>query len=409
MTEGNIASWKVKEGDSFSAGDILLEIETDKASMDVEASDDGVMAKIIASEGSKGVKVGTRIAVLADPGDDISSLELPEDDSSPQPVSPAASVQGGGPSGGEKEVKETPPTKQSTPETPKTSPVGPGQNPKYPLYPSVIALIHENHLSDADVAKIPATGPNNRLLKGDVLAYLGTIGSDYSQKQSERIEHLAHLDLSNVKVVPPVPRPEASTAEVPTTEVPTAEVPTTEPAPLPKQPPQEMSVSLAISLAEVLKVQKRIEETLGVTVPLSTFLARAVDIANDDLPRPKDEKPSSDDLFNAILGLNSVPTTSRGAYLPQIDALPRLVPARMVTPKPPKAKQPDIIDILSGKARPQRAGSPHSSLTGGSLATAGGAVNVFSLTVPRSEEQRARKFLERIKTILQVEPGRLIL
>ncbi|KAL8708223.1 MAG: hypothetical protein Q9220_006893 [cf. Caloplaca sp. 1 TL-2023] len=46
MTEGNITSWKVKEGDSFSTGDVLLEIETDKAQMDVEAQDDGKMAKI---------------------------------------------------------------------------------------------------------------------------------------------------------------------------------------------------------------------------------------------------------------------------------------------------------------------------------------------------------------------------
>ena len=61
MTEGNIASWKVKEGDSFSTGDVLLEIETDKASMDVEAADDGVMFKIFAEDGSKSVQVGTRI------------------------------------------------------------------------------------------------------------------------------------------------------------------------------------------------------------------------------------------------------------------------------------------------------------------------------------------------------------
>lgn len=64
MTEGNIASWKVKEGDSFSAGDVLLEIETDKASMDVEAADDGVMFKILAKEGSKAIRVGTRIGKL---------------------------------------------------------------------------------------------------------------------------------------------------------------------------------------------------------------------------------------------------------------------------------------------------------------------------------------------------------
>ena len=48
MTEGNIAVWKVKEGDKFSTGDILLEIETDKAQMDVEAQDDGIVAKITA-------------------------------------------------------------------------------------------------------------------------------------------------------------------------------------------------------------------------------------------------------------------------------------------------------------------------------------------------------------------------
>src|SRR5271170_1200772 len=83
MTEGNISSWKVKEGDSFSTGDVLLEIETDKASMDVEAQDDGKMAKIFVPDGSKQVKVGTRIAVLADPNDDLSSLEIPADDSKP--------------------------------------------------------------------------------------------------------------------------------------------------------------------------------------------------------------------------------------------------------------------------------------------------------------------------------------
>lgn len=51
MTEGNIASWKIKEGDSFSAGDVLLEIETDKAQMDVEAQDDGILAKITVCQG----------------------------------------------------------------------------------------------------------------------------------------------------------------------------------------------------------------------------------------------------------------------------------------------------------------------------------------------------------------------
>ena len=53
MTEGGIASWKLKEGDTFTAGDVLVEIETDKATIDVEAQDDGFLAKIIVSERPK--------------------------------------------------------------------------------------------------------------------------------------------------------------------------------------------------------------------------------------------------------------------------------------------------------------------------------------------------------------------
>ncbi|KIW75585.1 hypothetical protein Z517_10327 [Fonsecaea pedrosoi CBS 271.37] len=411
MTEGNISSWKVKEGDSFSAGDILLEIETDKASMDVEAQDDGVMAKILQGDGSKAVKVGTRIAVLGDPGDDVSSLEIPPDDSKPV-QSEADNVKGGADSkyetsGVEKETPGTPQNKRPTKDKPKTSPTGPGQNPKYPLYPSVIALVHENHISDDDVAKIPATGPNGRLLKGDVLAYLGTIDPDYPASQSKRIEHMTHLDLSNIKVLPTTPKTAAkatgSAAAVAEEKI-----------------PQVTGVSITVSLAEVLKVQKRIRDTLGVTVPLSTFLARAVDLANDDLPKPKNAKPSADDLFNAVLGLDTIPTTSRGTYLPQIDAFPvvpsREGPATSLAHSPrvstSTAKKIDIIDVLSGKVTPKRAApfsSFSASIPGRTLSTADGAVNVFSLTVPVGEEKRARTFLERVKTVLQVEPGKLVL
>ena len=401
MTEGNIASWKVKEGDSFSTGDVLLEIETDKASMDVEAQEDGIVAKIFAEDGAKAVKVGTRIAVLAEEGDDVTAIEIPADDSKPA-ESPADNVKGGEEpsyqsSGVEKEVKGTPQNKRPSKGKPKSSPKGAGQNPKYPLYPSVLALVHENHLSDDEVAKIPATGPNNRLLKGDVLAYLGQIDADYSANASKTIDHRGHLDLSDIKILKQEPKAAPGT-------------------PSDKPPmPTITSISLPISLSEVLKVQKRIHETLGVSMPLSTFLSRAVDIANDDLPKPKSAKASSDELFNAVLDLSSVPTTSRGTYLPQIDALPTTsfaargpMPRRIV-------KQPDIFDILSGKARPstsmstRRMSADLMSPLGGSITTTGGALNIFSVTVPLGEEKRGRTFLERMKTVLQVEPGRLVL
>ena len=65
MEEGTLAKWLVKEGDEVKSGDILAEIETDKATMEFEAVDEGTVAKILVPEGSEGVKVGAPIAILA--------------------------------------------------------------------------------------------------------------------------------------------------------------------------------------------------------------------------------------------------------------------------------------------------------------------------------------------------------
>src|SRR3954470_15816972 len=69
MTEGKLAKWLKKEGDQITSGDVLAEIETDKATMEVEAVDEGVLQKILIQEGTENVAVNTPIAVLADGGD----------------------------------------------------------------------------------------------------------------------------------------------------------------------------------------------------------------------------------------------------------------------------------------------------------------------------------------------------
>ncbi len=74
MEEGTLAKWLVKEGDSVKSGDIMAEIETDKATMEFEAVDEGVIAKILVAEGTDNVKVGTAIAVLAEEGEDASTV-----------------------------------------------------------------------------------------------------------------------------------------------------------------------------------------------------------------------------------------------------------------------------------------------------------------------------------------------
>ncbi|MFN9376313.1 MAG: biotin/lipoyl-containing protein, partial [Novosphingobium sp.] len=85
MEEGTLAKWLVKEGDTVKSGDILAEIETDKATMEFEAVDEGVIGKLLVAEGTEGVKVGTVIAVIGDEGE---AAPAP----APAPVAAAASA-----------------------------------------------------------------------------------------------------------------------------------------------------------------------------------------------------------------------------------------------------------------------------------------------------------------------------
>ncbi|KAM6527002.1 pyridoxine biosynthesis protein [Fusarium solani] len=376
MTEGNIASWKVKEGESFSAGDVLLEIETDKATMDVEAQDDGVMVKIMTADGSKAVQVGSRIAVIAEAGDDISSLEIPADE---QPKAQPSQA-----------TKETAPT-ESKPAEKKSAPKPTGTGTyehKYPLLPSVGHLVKEKGLSEDDVRKIKGTGPHGRLLKGDVLAYLGAINPDTPAANESNFNALTHLDLSNIKIAEKKAPKEAPK----------------EAAPAPKAPVIEnLELSIPVSLSKVIEVQNKIQDTLGVFLPISTFVGRAAEVANDALPALK-RAPTTDELFDQVLGLDKVKAVkgSRGVYLPQISAIP---PASLLAPKPAARKHTDIIDIL---AAPSKKAAPKPATIRTVPGMSSGA-NLFTLVVPKAEEERAQIFLERCKVILEEEPGRLVL
>ena len=89
MTEGKLARWIKKEGDTIRAGDVIAEIETDKATMEVEAVDDGVLGKILIAEGSEGVAVNTPIAVITADGEDVGAVAA-KPAAAPPPSSPPA-------------------------------------------------------------------------------------------------------------------------------------------------------------------------------------------------------------------------------------------------------------------------------------------------------------------------------
>ncbi len=126
MEEGTLAKWLVKEGDEVTSGQILAEIETDKATMEFEAVDEGTVGKILVAEGTEGVKVNTPIAVLIEEGEDASAIEgeAPKADAkAPQagekPADPPAEPKkevGVGPAGQPKSVPDEPEAEPEIPE-----------------------------------------------------------------------------------------------------------------------------------------------------------------------------------------------------------------------------------------------------------------------------------------------------
>src|SRR5258708_14577380 len=98
MEKGNLAKWRKKEGDKVKCGDVIAEIETDKARMEVEAVDEGTIAKIVVPEGTQDVPVNDVIAVLAGDGEDVKAAgagagtQKPTASSAPKPAEPPAAA-----------------------------------------------------------------------------------------------------------------------------------------------------------------------------------------------------------------------------------------------------------------------------------------------------------------------------
>jgi pyruvate dehydrogenase E2 component (dihydrolipoamide acetyltransferase) len=214
MESGAIVEWKVKPGEAYNSGDPLLDIETDKATISVDAIDDGILAKILLPDGTKDIKVGTPIAYIAEEGDDVTTLEYPalpsEVDSKPKQNSaqPSSASQSAPTHTSNKTVNssESNPTIKPTPSSSSTI-----ANPNQRLFPSVELLLGQNNISKEEaLKKIPATGPYGRILKGDVLAYLGKISSSENTIIAQYLEKTSHLDLSNIELRESTPSNEKS-------------------------------------------------------------------------------------------------------------------------------------------------------------------------------------------------------
>ncbi len=154
MTEGTLAKWLKSEGDAVESGDLLCEIETDKATMEVEAVDEGVLGKILVAEGTEGVPVNQAIAVLLEDGESAGDIG----DVAAAPA-PAATPQ-----------PEAPPAPVAAPADAATAPAASAAPPETTggrVFSSPLArrLAKQNGL---DIAQITGTGPRGRVVKHDI-------------------------------------------------------------------------------------------------------------------------------------------------------------------------------------------------------------------------------------------------
>ncbi|MEL6708939.1 MAG: 2-oxo acid dehydrogenase subunit E2 [Pseudomonadota bacterium] len=146
MEEGTLAKWLVKVGDTISSGDIMAEIETDKATMEFEAVDEGTLAQILIEEGAENVAVGTVIAMLAEEGEDVGDVSAPTETPSPAP---------------------------SADDTPAPAPTpAPAATQSSDVKATPVAR-RLAQAKDIDLSTVEGTGPRGKVVKADIEAAAG--------------------------------------------------------------------------------------------------------------------------------------------------------------------------------------------------------------------------------------------
>ncbi|RWY88442.1 pyruvate dehydrogenase complex dihydrolipoamide acetyltransferase [Rhizobium leguminosarum] len=169
MEEGNLSKWLVKEGDTVKSGDVIAEIETDKATMEVEAVDEGTVAKLVVAAGTEGVKVNALIAVLAADGEDVAAAASGAGSAAPAPKAEAAPA----------------PKAEAAPAQPAAAPVATSAPAAAPApvsadgnrtFSSPLArrLAKE---AGIDLSAVTGSGPHGRVVKSDIEAAVAGGGS----------------------------------------------------------------------------------------------------------------------------------------------------------------------------------------------------------------------------------------
>jgi len=177
MEEGNLSKWLVKEGDSVAPGDVIAEIETDKATMEVEAVDEGIVAKLLVPAGTEGVKVNAVIAVLAEEGEDVKAAASAGGKAEAKPEkaeTPSAPPAGDASTKSTEADGQAAPSAQAAPAKSNGAAASPSETPasKDEGARTFASPLARRIAKDAgiDVSAISGTGPRGRVVKADVEA-----------------------------------------------------------------------------------------------------------------------------------------------------------------------------------------------------------------------------------------------
>ncbi len=163
MEDGKLAKWMVKEGDSVEPGDVLAEIETDKATMEVEAVDEGIVGKILIGEGTEHVPVNKLIAILLEEGEEASALEGFEGGGTQSATAPSAPSETPASTLAPESALE--PTVAASPQPATPAPASNGQGGRIIASPLARRLARDGNL---DLSLVQGSGPNGRIVKLDV-------------------------------------------------------------------------------------------------------------------------------------------------------------------------------------------------------------------------------------------------
>jgi len=195
MEEGNLSKWLVKEGDKIAPGDVIAEIETDKATMEVEAVDEGTIAKIVVPAGSEGVKVNALIAILAEEGEDVAAA------AKGAASAPQAEAKTEAP---KEEPKPAEAKKEATPTTApapaKAEQPAAVSNKGDRVFASPLARRIAKE-SGVDIAAVKGTGPHGRVVQRDVEAAVASGGAKATAPKAEAASAAAPKPMSDDAVL----------------------------------------------------------------------------------------------------------------------------------------------------------------------------------------------------------------